>query len=176
MIKILWAIVCSFGKIGLISLGGGNSMLKLLQYEVVDYRHWLANEEFIELLGSTFLFPGLTAVKLAALIGYKAAGVLGLLLAVLFLNLPGLILAIIGYRFLFASHNPQINKIMLIVQYGALSLLTAATFSIAKEIIISYTSIPLALASMLFLFCLIYWEISPFLGFIVFIGIGFFLL
>ena len=38
----LLAIIISFGKIGLISLGGGNAMLKLLEYEAVTCRQWMA--------------------------------------------------------------------------------------------------------------------------------------
>ena len=85
-------------------------MLKLLEYEAVTYRHWIGNEEFIAMLGSSFLFPGLTAVKLSALIGYKAAGFSGLFLAVICLNLPGLIMAILGYHWLTTHNGPKHEK------------------------------------------------------------------
>src|SRR5665647_1924590 len=131
MIQTLSAIIYSFGKIGLISLGGGNSMLKLLEYEAVTYRHWIGNEEFVGMLGASFLFPGLTAVKLAALIGYRAAGLLGLFFAVICINLPGLIMAVVGYHWLTVHNGPITRKIMIAVQYGALALLAAATYSVA---------------------------------------------
>jgi chromate transporter len=38
-------LLISFGKIGLISLGGGNSMLKLIEVEAVANRHWIGQEE-----------------------------------------------------------------------------------------------------------------------------------
>lgn len=175
MITTLLAIVISFGKIGIISLGGGNSMLKLLQYEAVDYRHWIGEEEFVSMLGTSFLFPGLTAVKLAALIGYKAAGLLGLILAVLCLNLPGLILALLGYQLLRAHNGPITQKIMVAVQYGALALLAAASFSVAQSVISVYYSIPVALACIAFFLALVYFDLSPFWGFLAFIGVCFFL-
>ncbi len=50
-------IIYSFTKIGLISLGGGNSMLKLLEYEAVNYRQWVSAQEFIDMLSSSFAFP-----------------------------------------------------------------------------------------------------------------------
>src|SRR4051794_16977163 len=106
MIKTLVSIIFSFGKIGLISLGGGNSMLKLLEYEAVTARHWVGKEEFISMLGSSFLFPGLTAVKLSALIGYKAAGLSGLVLAVICLNLPGLVMAVLCFSWLSIHDGP----------------------------------------------------------------------
>jgi chromate transporter len=175
MIKLLLAIVTSFGKIGITSLGGGASMLKLLEYEAVNNRHWIAQEEFVQMLGSSFLFPGLTVVKLSALIGYKAAGMMGLILAVACLNLPGLILAVLGYGLLTSRQGPVTHKLMVSVQYGALALLSSATFSIAQEVVGTYYSLSVAIACAVFLFCLIYWSLSPFWGFLAFIGICFFL-
>lgn len=176
MIKTLFAITLSFSKIGLISLGGGNSMLKLLEYETVGYRHWLNQEEFVRMVGTTFIFPGLTAVKLSALIGYRAAGIYGLLIAVICLNLPGLLLALFGYSWLAYHDSPIANKIMTAVQYGAISLLAAATFTIAQSVFSTNFSLTLAIACILFFIALAYWQLSPFWGFIAFIIIGFIIL
>jgi chromate transporter len=175
MIKNLLAIIYSFSKIGLISLGGGNSMLKLLEYEAVNYRHWIGQEEFIAMLSSSFLFPGLTAVKLSALIAYKAAGLPGLILAVLCLNLPGLFMALIGYHWLTSHHGPITRKIMIGVQYGALALLVAASYSVAEGVAGMYFSIPVTLCCVLFIFALTFWNLSPFYGYLIFISICFFL-
>jgi chromate transporter len=169
-------ILYSFAKIGLISLGGGNSMLKLLEYEAVTYRHWVGQEEFVAMVGTSFIFPGLTAVKLAALIGYKAAGVLGLVLAVLCLNLPGLLMAVLGYQWLNTHNGPITHKIMIAVQYGALALLAAATFSIGQSIVSMNVSIPIVLSCFVFFLALTFWNLSPFYGFIAFITVCFFLI
>lgn len=150
-------------------------MLKLLEYEAVTYRHWVAPEEFVGMVGSSFLFPGLTAVKLAALIGYKAAGYSGLVLAVACLNLPGLILAFLGYQWLTSHDGPVSRKIMIAVQYGSLALLAAASFSIAQGVVGVYYSTAMAVACVLFFLALAFLQLSPFWGFIAFIGICFFL-
>jgi chromate transporter len=176
MIKTLLEIIYSFGKIGLVSLGGGNSMLKLLEYESVNYRHWIGQEEFITMLGSSFIFPGLTAVKLSALIGYKAAGFAGLILAVLCLNLPGLLMTLAGYHWLTNHNGPVTRKLIIGVQYGALALLAAASYSVAEGVLSMYFSIPVLLCCLLFFFALTFWNLSPFYGFLVFIIICFFLI
>jgi len=150
-------------------------MLKLLEYEAVEYRHWIGNEEFIGMLGSSFLFPGLTAVKLAALIGYKASGFLGLFLAVISLNLPGLLMAILGYHWLTTHDGPITRKIMISVQYGGLALLAAAAFSVGQGVVNMHFSIPVALVCLLFFLALAFWNASPFYGFLVFIAICFFM-
>lgn len=175
MIKTLFAIIYSFGKIGIISLGGGNSILKLLEYEAVDYRHWIGEEEFIAMVSSSFVFPGLTAVKLSALIGYKAAGLSGLILAVFCLNLPGLVMAVLGYHWLTSHNGPITRKIMIGVQYGALALLASASYSIAQGIVEVHFSILIALCCFLFFLALTFWNLSPFYGFIIFIGVCYFL-
>ena len=175
MLKTLCDIIVSFGKIGLISLGGGNSMLKLLEYEAVTYRKWLAPEEFVSMVGSTFLFPGLTAVKLSALIGFKVAGLFGLALAVACLNIPGLIFAFVGYQLLSSHNSPVTRKIIIAVQYGALALLAAASFSIAQGVVSVYYSHTMAIACILFFCTLAFLQWSPFWGFIGFIGICYFL-
>ncbi len=168
-------IIISFGKIGFIALGGGNAMIKLLEYEAVTYRQWMGREEFIHMVSSSFLFPGLTGVKLAALIGYKAAGFSGLVLAIICLNCPGLILALLGYGWLSSNDGPQIRKIMISVQYGSIALLAAATFSILQGVIEMYFSISLAIACVLFFLALAFLQLSPFWGFLAFIGVGFIL-
>lgn len=176
MISTLWGLAYSFGKIGLISLGGGNSMLKLIEFEFVTSRQWLVQEEFVRMLGSSFLFPGLTAVKLAALIGYKTAGVLGLILAILCLNVPGIVLGTLGYRLLSQHHGPAAHKLMIAVQYGALALLAAASFSVAEGVVTSYYSLPLLLITLAFFLALTGLQISPFWGFLCYIGLCFFII
>lgn len=175
MIKILLALAVSFGKIGVMALGGGNSMLKLIEYEAVNYRHWIGQEEFMSMLGSSFLFPGLTAVKLSALIGYKAAGISGLILAVACLNLPGLILAVVGYQWLTTHSGPFTKKIMVSVQYGALALLAAAAYSLGQGVIAAYPAYLMILMTVLFFLGLVFLQLPPFWGFIAFIGVCFFL-
>lgn len=173
--RIYFAILYSFTKIGVISVGGGNSMLKLLEFETVEYRHWISQQEFISMVGSSFIFPGLTAVKLSALIGYKTAGIFGLVIAVFSLNLPGLIMAIIGYQWLSQHDSPTTRKIMVGVQYGALALLVAASYSIAQGVLSMYFSIPIVVCTLLFFIALTFWNVSPFWGFLGFIGICYFI-
>ena len=171
----LLALFLSFGKVGLISLGGGNSMLKLIEYESVQLHHWVSQEEFARMLGTIFLFPGLTAVKLAALIGYKTAGFSGFLLSILALNLPGLLMTILGYRWLLTNTSPSAQKLVLFVQYGALALLAAATFSFAQEIITTKFSLVLISLTILLFIGITFFNISPVWCFVAFIGTSFLL-
>lgn len=165
----LLEIMISFGKIGFTALGGGHSMLKLIEYEAVNHRHWVHQEDVISMIGSSFLFPGLTAVKLSALIGYKVSGILGLVLAVLSLNLPGLVMVTVGYQFLSKSDSPTAKKTLVAVQYGALAMLAAAAYSLAEGVLEKHFSPSLAILSGFFFMALVFGNLSPFWGLLAFI-------
>lgn len=168
MIEAAWQVLLSFGRIGLFSLGGGNAMLKLIQEECVENRGWLTAAEFSSLLGVSYIFPGLTAVKLSALIGLKVAGVPGMLAGVLALNLPGLILAFGLYGVITRYQEAAwLRKVLHGMQYGALAMLAAALWALARPLggTLSWTAAGLAVV--LFVSVALF-DLSPFVGILVF--------
>ena len=54
-------------KIGTFTLGGGYAMLPLIQREVVDTRHWLDEEEYLNMIALAQAAPGVIAVNSAML-------------------------------------------------------------------------------------------------------------
>jgi len=161
-------ILMSFGRIGLFSLGGGNAMLKLIQEECVENRGWVTAAEFSSLLGVSYVFPGLTAVKLSALIGLKVAGVPGMVAGVLALNLPGLVLAFALYGVITRYQDAAwLRRVLLGMQYGALALLAAALWALARPLggTLSWTAA--GLAAVLFVSVALL-DLSPFIGILVF--------
>lgn len=169
---VLWQLLASFGQIGLFSLGGGHSMLKLIEDEVVHQRGWLTLEEFATLVGTTFLFPGLTAVKVAGLVGLKVAGIPGLAVSIMGVILPGLVLAGAFYALVTAhKEHPIVKKLVVLMQYGAVALLGAALFSLAKPLARDFSLQASMLAGILFVGVALFgW--SPFVGLAVFVAAG----
>jgi chromate transporter len=122
----LWDLIVSFGQIGVFALGGGDSMLKLIETESVEHHHWLTADDYSSLLAMTFLFPGLTAAKISGVIGYRVAGIAGLLTAVLALNLPGTILVAIGFTVTTKNMDkPVVKKILEAMKFGAMAMIGA---------------------------------------------------
>jgi chromate transporter len=129
LLHSLMALIASFGKIGLFALGGGDSMLKMIGDESVAHRHWLSADDYSSLVAMTFLFPGLTAAKIAGVIGYRVAGIAGLLTAVLALNLPGIILVAIGFTLTIKyMDKPIVQKILEAMKFGAMAMIAAVLF------------------------------------------------
>ena len=143
-------------------------MLKLIQEECVENRGWLTAAEFSSLLGVSYVFPGLTAVKLSALIGLKVAGVPGMVAGVLALNLPGLVLAFALYGAITRYQDAAwLRRVLIGMQYGALALLAAALWALARPLggTLSWTAAGLAVVLFVSVALL---DLSPFIGIVVF--------
>jgi chromate transporter len=81
MISTLLELFWSCTKIGLLAFRGGNAAIPLLESEVVP--RWISQQEFGELVGINFAFPGISILKLAGMVGLRAAGTPGLLVAII---------------------------------------------------------------------------------------------
>ena len=68
---------------GLILLGGGYIILPILQTELVKKREWLTSEELTDYYALSQSLPGLIAINMSILIGYKLRGEMGALAGVI---------------------------------------------------------------------------------------------
>ena len=48
--QFYWDLFRTFSKIGAFTIGGGMAMIPLIQKEVVDKKHWINNEDFMDML------------------------------------------------------------------------------------------------------------------------------
>lgn len=85
----------AFARTGLVGFGGGPSMLPIIQHEVVHKYRWMSDTEFSDLLALANVLPGPIATKLPGYVGYRVAGVLGCLTAVLAITLPMIVAMIV---------------------------------------------------------------------------------
>ena len=77
-----------FFKLGAFTLGGGYAMVPLIENEIVTKRHWLAKEDFIDLLAIAQSSPGILAVNISIFIGYRLRGWRGSVITALGTILP----------------------------------------------------------------------------------------
>lgn len=90
-----WNIFMAFFRVGMLGYGGGPSSIPLVHKEVVDKYKWMNEEEFGDVLALANTLPGPIATKMAGYIGYRVAGILGLVNALLASIIPTIILMIL---------------------------------------------------------------------------------
>jgi len=127
LLELFWACM----KIGCLAFGGGNAAIPLLEAEAVP--RWMSQHEFGELVGLNFAFPGIALLKLGGMVGLRAAGTPGLLVAVIGLASPGLLLTIVAYGLLvqYRDHG-LVRRGLLAMQYAAAAILASSALRMAQ--------------------------------------------
>ena len=77
-----------FFKIGAFTIGGGYAMLSLIEDEIVNKKKWLGQEEFVDGMAIAQSTPGVLAVNISLITGYKIAGFMGMFAGMLGAVLP----------------------------------------------------------------------------------------
>jgi chromate transporter len=127
LLELCWACV----KIGCLAFGGGNAAIPLLEAEAVP--RWVSQQEFGELVGLNFAFPGLSILKVAGMVGLRAAGTPGLLVAVIGLAAPGLVLSIAAYSLLMQYRDHRlVRRSLVAMQYAAAALLVSSALRMVQ--------------------------------------------
>lgn len=76
-----------FGKIGAFTIGGGIPMIAAIKSELVG-KGWLKDEDFLDIIALAQSAPGLFAVNISILTGYKLRGTKGSVVATIASCLP----------------------------------------------------------------------------------------
>jgi chromate transporter len=87
----LLALALVFAPLSLLAFGGGNAVIADIAQQAVEVRHWTSDREFADLFALSRAAPG-PGSMLAALIGWKVAGVGGAAVATAAFYLPGAVL------------------------------------------------------------------------------------
>jgi chromate transporter len=97
----------AFGKVGLLSFGGGSTTLVLMEQEVVERRKWLTAREFLLLMALSQMWPGVHLIAQSVLIGHRLRGLLGSVTCLVGLMLPATAVTILFTAFfLVLRENP----------------------------------------------------------------------
>lgn len=80
-----------FFRIGLVTFGGGVTMVPILMRDVVEKRNWICEEDLVEGFALAQSLPGIVAVNAAVFIGHRIKGLLGAATAAAASILPAII-------------------------------------------------------------------------------------
>jgi chromate transporter len=83
----LLQLIVVFGSLSLLSFGGTNTVLPEMHRQAVSVQHWLTDLEFASIFAISQASPGPSSL-IVSLVGLKAAGWIGALVAVMAMFIP----------------------------------------------------------------------------------------
>ena len=132
--KVLWQVFSSFFKIGAFTFGGGYAMIPLIQNEAVEKRHWVTDEDILEVVAIAESTPGPIAINSATFVGYKAAGILGSVCATVGVVLPSFVIILVLSFVLQQFQQVQaVQYAFQGIRAGVLALLVKALWTMYKK-------------------------------------------
>ncbi len=94
---MIFRIILSFMKIGILAFGGAYAAVPLIEKEIVELQKWMTYEEFADLLALDELTPGPILINSATFVGMKVNGVPGAIAATIGCILPSCIISLIMF-------------------------------------------------------------------------------
>ncbi len=144
MNSIYFQLFASFFKIGAFTFGGGWAMISIIEKEIVDKKHWIEREDFLDLLAVAQSLPGILAVNISVAVGDKLRGMKGATVAALGTILPSFLIILAIAIFLtpdLIKNNVVLSKIFMGIRPAVVALIIAPVVTSAKAAGIGWKTI-----------------------------------
>lgn len=159
-IKLLRKLFFSTLYLSALTFGGGYVIVTLMKKQFVDELHWINEEEMLDLVAIAQSSPGAIAVNGAIVVGYKLAGIAGVLTAVLGTVIPPfLIIAAISVCYQAFRSNQLVAWMLEGMQSGVGAVIASVTFEMASGIVKERNTISLLIMAAAFAASVI-WQIN----------------
>ena len=151
-----WLLFWSMLSISAFTFGGGFVIVTLMKRKFVDELRWMDEQEMLDITALAQSSPGAIAVNAAILVGWRAAGLGGMILAVLGTIIPPMgILSAISLFYQAFSSNMYVALILRGMQAGVAAVILDVVLnlgtSVARER--SALSVLILVAAFLAAFC-----------------------
>lgn len=118
------------------TFGGGYVIVTLLKQKFVDELHWIDKEEMLDLVAIAQSSPGAIAVNGAIVVGYKLAGIPGILVSVLGAIIPPFtILTAISFFYNAFKTNFIIKNLLTGMTAGVSAVIISVVWDMAAGIV-----------------------------------------
>lgn len=132
----LRVLFCAFFKISLLAVGGGLTMLPLIEAEFVEKRKWMTHEEMVDIVAVVQSMPGIIGANMSVAIGKSIAGIPGLIAATLGMALPPfVVIVLIAMCFLDYSNETWLRDAFLGVRAAICALFVLAALKLSKSVL-----------------------------------------
>ena len=126
--KMLWKIFISTLYLSAFTFGGGYVIVTLMKKKFVDDYHWIEENEMLDLVA--------IAVNGAIVVGYKLAGILGTIVAIIGTVIPPfLIISIISFCYNAFRSNYFVSQMLEGMQAGVGAVIASVSYEMGAGII-----------------------------------------
>ena len=134
--KVLFHLFISTLYLSAFTFGGGYVIVSLLKKKFVDEMHWIDEEEMLDLAALAQSSPGAIAVNAAILVGWRVAGFIGMLTAVLGTIIPPfLIISAISVFYNLVKDNFIVSQMLQGMQSGVGAVIASVTYEMGAGIV-----------------------------------------
>lgn len=118
------------------TFGGGYVIITLMKKKFVDEYEWIDEKEMLDLVAIAQSAPGPIAVNGAIVVGYKLAGIAGLLVAILGTILPPfVILSVVSLFYQAFRENEYISMVLAGMQAGVGAVIASVVYDMGKGVV-----------------------------------------
>ena len=118
------------------TFGGGYVIVSLMKKKFVDEKHWIEQDEMLDLVAIAQSSPGPIAVNGAIAVGYKMCGMAGALVAIVGTIIPPfVIISIISYCYNAFRTNWVISQMLEGMQAGVAAVIASVTYDMGADIV-----------------------------------------
>lgn len=118
-------------------------MISIIKREIVERHHWIAEDEFLDLLALAQSMPGILAVNISVAVGDRLRGMRGSVTAAAGTILPSFMIILTIAIFLtpdLITHNPTVAAIFKGIRPAVVALIVAPVITSAKAARIGWST------------------------------------
>ena len=131
---ILFRLLASFLLIGVMTYGGGYSILPLVQERIVERYGWLTVNELADIASISEMSPGSFSLNCASFVGMKVAGIAGAVLATAgFLLLPFAIVLALAYMYRKYRSLPSVRAVFSVLNACIVAVLLGSVVNLFRS-------------------------------------------
>jgi len=122
-----------FLMLGFINVGGPVAQITMMYNHMVERRHWLSEDRFVNIMAFCHMLPGPEALQLAIYVGYLKRRLLGGVLAGLTFIIPGAVVMIVLSR-LYVTYGSltQVNNVLYVLKPAVLGIIGAGILKLGR--------------------------------------------
>ena len=134
--KILTKLFFSTLYLSAFTFGGGYVIVTLMKRKFVDELHWIQEDEMLDLIAIAQSAPGAIAVNGAIVVGYKLAGIVGAVTAIIATIIPPfLIITVISYFYELFRDNFVVSSVLSGMQAGVGAVIASVVWDMGGGIL-----------------------------------------